>query len=253
MSCGPAGYEILRPGKGGEKAGNPNPIGQDSGEGPKNPIPGNLPPSAGIEVIYAGKSVTRIKVGTPVAVRPTVGTMDADDFGRSSCSNPGIVQADYDLGNDAKPSAKRSQGCEDLGVPHTFTKVGTFRLDLIVLSNENEQATAAMTLIVYEGAEPEDGGFRINAYPMIGTTTDDITFDGICDTTKGVKRITWNFGDAKTGEGARTLHRFETEGQFKVNARCETNDGKEDERHVVRGFLVDASTRTDDRQRGAHS
>ena len=226
MSCGPAGYEVLRPAKDGEKAGNPNPIIQDSSDKDKNVVASNLPPSAGIEVIYAGKSVTKIKVGTAVVVRPTKDTMDADDFGRSSCANPGIVQADYDLSNNAKPSAKRSQGCEELGVPYTFTKVGVLKLNLVVLTNENEQATAAMTLIVYDGAEPSDGGFRVNAHPMIGTTADDITFDGICDTKKGVKKITWNFGNSKTAEGARTTHRYTAEGQYVVNAKCETVDGK---------------------------
>jgi len=233
MSCGPAGYEILRPAKDGNNSGNPNPIVQDSSDADKNNVPHNLPPTAGLEVIYGGKSVTKIKVGTPVKVRPTADTMDADDYGRSSCANPGIVQADYDLGNDAKPTTKRDQGCEDLGVPHTFTKIGTFRLTLIVLTNENEQATAAMTLIVHDGTEPDDGGFRVNAHPMIGTVQNDITFDGICDTRKGVKKITWNFADASVGEGARVTHRYGAEGQYTVNAICESNDGKSWEAQVT--------------------
>jgi len=243
MSCGPAGYEILRPGKDGEKAGNPNPIVEDSSEAHKDNVPHNLPPSAGIEVMYAGKSVTKIKVGTPVTVRPTPDTMDADDYGRSSCANPGIVQADYDLGNDAKPVAKRTQGCEELGVPHTFAKTGIYKLGLVVLTNENEQATAAMSIIVYDGAEPDDGGFRVNAHPMIGTTADDITFDGICDSKKGVKAISWKFGDTKTGAGARVTHRYPVEGQYKVDAVCETTDGKTWEAQVTIVIIPGTSAR----------
>lgn len=239
VSCGPAGYEILRPGKDGEKSGEPTPITENSGDANKNNAPTNLPPTAGIEVIETadgnatGKSVTKVRINTKTIVRPTADTMDADDYGRSSCANPGIVQADYELPENAKAQAKRSQGCEDLGVPHTFTKAGTYLIKLVVLTNENEQATASMTLIVYEGNEPDDGGFKIKAHPMIGTTADDITFDGICNTKKGVKQITWKFGDSTTGAGSRTTHRYQKEGQYQVQATCETNDGKRWEAHIT--------------------
>lgn len=234
FSCRPASYEILKPGKNKKtnNSGDPNQVSPPDSRTEKPvappPITSNVPPTARVEVMVNGESVTRVHVGTPVQVRPSLDTVDPDDIGRSPCVNPGIVKADYDIAREEAKSAARSQGCEPLSVPHVFPREGRFEVTMIVTSNEDEKAVASMIVTVVKEGQPltgADGGFTIAADPMLTPKNQDVTFTGKCETVKKNK-ITWDFGDGKTGEGVVVKHPYEAEGQYRVEATCTDEDGK---------------------------
>lgn len=224
FSCRPASYEIIKPkkGKSGDKAGNPtNVVPDDGNPSPGTPAIDSAPPTARIEVIWQDQSVTKVRVNRPVEIRPTVDTVDPDDIGVSSCANPGIVKAEYDVGGLAKPTATRKLGCETLGVPYTFTTPGDYKIDMIVTSNENETAFASMTLRVVDETAPltEDGGFTIQAVPLLVKVGQEVDFSGFCRT-KQAHAIDWAYGDSAEGLGAATRHAYAVEGQYRVDATC---------------------------------
>lgn len=231
-SCRPAAYEVIRQKKNkkGNEQGGPQAIAPDQNdpnESAPPPIDGNVPPTAGLEVILNGQPVTIVRVNSSVTVKPTWDTLDPDDIGRSQCTNPGIVRAAYSLDNNAAPVAERVNGCEALSVPHVFTRTGEFELTMIVTSNENETAYASMTIVVVDETEPltGDGGLKITADPMLPSTGQIVTFTAVCDLKK-THSVTWTFGDGTTAQGKVVNHAYNREGQFRVDATCTDIDGK---------------------------
>lgn len=232
-SCRPAAYEIIRQkkSKNVSEQGGPNSIApeqKDPTDIAPPPVEGNVPPTAGIEVIWNGQSVTKVRVNSPVTIKPTWDTLDPDDIGRSQCTNPGIIRAAYNLDAGATPAAERAGGCETLAVPHVFTRTGEYEISLVVTSNEDETAFASMTIVVIDETAPlesVDGGLKISADPMVAGKGQVITFTAAC----GLKKkhtVTWNFGDGKTATGAIVKHSYDKEGQFRVEATCTDIDGK---------------------------
>jgi hypothetical protein len=239
-SCRPAQYEIIRDknGKSTNKPVKPVTDGEDPSRtgtprdapaGPEDqPIEGNVPPTARVEVIWKSESVTRVKVNEPVDIRPSLDTVDPDDIGVSNCVNPGIVKAEYEIGEGGeKRIAERSRGCEPLSVPYVFTATGDYLISMLVTSNENEPAWATMTLRVFEGdtPPPEDGGFTIRAQPMLTGIGQVVTFWGTCTLGK-VQVITWQFGDGGSATGRVVTHAYQSTGQYQVDATCTDETGR---------------------------
>lgn len=212
-ACKQAGYQVLKPG-----LENPN-----SFDGFKT-----VPPTARVEVIDRGVSVTWIYAGSRVDIRPSADTLDADYVGKSTCDNPGIVMASYDLGNGAKPSVKRDN-CDTLAtVGQTFTTPGDYVIKLQVTSQDNETANASMTLRVVDKSVPAsqvEGGFTIHAKPLLANINAPVTFTGICEL-KGKLTINWDYGDQAAGAGAVTQHSYTKAGQYFVQATCSSDSGK---------------------------
>ncbi len=237
-SCRPASYEILKPKKGHDVRPNGNPeqvnppagntVPPATGTPPGTPTStpttsgDNAAPTARVEVIWKNESVVKVRVNEPTIIRPTADTVDPDDVGKSPCANPGIVKAAYDVGHEAAPSAERASGCEPLSVPYTFTKTGDYEITMVVTSNENETATAKMTVTVIAADAPlydGDGGFTITADPMIGGKDQVFTFTGYC-ALKKEHVITWEFGDGKGGEGVVVTHAYAELGPHDVKGHC---------------------------------
>ncbi len=245
FSCRPASYEVIKPKKKHKTSekGDPNGVTPPEGEtkGPEAPTPleGNVPPTARVEVILNNKSVVKVKVGEPVQVRPSYDTLDPDDIGKSDCTNPGIVKADYGIENGESPSADRGETCDTLAVPYTFNQVGDFEISMTVTSNENEKAVASMILTVVDANAPEtdDGGFTITADPMVAGIGQLVTFVGDCKTTQTFV-ITWDFGDGATGAGVSVTHGYKEIGQKRVEATC-TEEGGKARKAVVTVVVID--------------
>lgn len=232
-SCRPASYEIIKPkkNKNVSEKGDPNSISPDQGdkgESAPPPILTNVPPTARMEVIWNNQSVTKVRVNSPVSVKPSYDTLDPDDIGISQCTNPGIVKSEYTLDYQNNLAAVRTNGCETLAVPYTFTRTGEFEISMIVTSNENETAIASMTIVVVgenESLTAGDDGLVISADPMVAGKGQIITFTGSC----GLKKkhaITWDFGDGTSATGSTVKHSFDKESQFRVEATCTDEDGK---------------------------
>ncbi len=245
FSCRPASYELIKPKKkhNTSEKGDPNsvtpPEGETKGPDAPPPIEGNVPPTARVEVILNNKSVTKVKVGQPVSIRPSYDTLDPDDIGKSDCANPGIVRADYGIEEGGSPNADRGDTCGTLAVPYTFDQVGEFEVSMTVTSNENEKAVASMILTVVDANAPEsdDGGFTITADPMLAGIGQLVTFIGDCKTTKAFV-ITWDFGDGATGSGITVTHGYAEVGQKRVEATC-TEEGGKARKAVVTIVVID--------------
>ncbi len=236
-SCKPAGYEIIRDNK-GNSSGNPENL---SPETPDTPAL-NLAPTARVEVIKDTWSVTMIRVGMPVTIRPSLDTWDLDDVGKSSCTNPGIIDATFTIGTEGQKNVKRSGGCESLSIPWTFTKPGTLKIDLVVTSNEGETARASMTLVVTSNASEDrvGGGLTIHADPIVQVVGQPIKFTARCDAA-GTNKITWDFGSGQTGEGVSPTKAFDRAGPVEVTATCVTSTGKT-YTAMITIVIVDAGT-----------
>jgi len=227
LSCRPASYEILRPKKGTADNGPP-PSSSTVPPVSQPPVgPSNLPPTARVEVIWNGSPVTKVQVNQPVQVRPSYDTVDPDYIGKSNCANPGITRADYDIGHQATPTAQRTQGCEDLAVPYTFTQPGDYQVSMVVTSQDNQQATASMTLHVVDANTPltDNGGFTITADPLLSSIGQPVTFIGYCQTSLPYT-ITWQFGDNSTGTGVTVVHNYAAAGQYRLDATCTEQSGR---------------------------
>ena len=92
-ACKQAGYEVLKP-------GNQNSNSFDSSK--------TLAPTARVEVLDRGVSVTWTYVGNRVEIKPTEDTLDPDYIGKEACQNPGLIAANYDLSNGATPAVQRT-------------------------------------------------------------------------------------------------------------------------------------------------
>lgn len=234
ISCRPAEYEIIR-GKGGNRGGEPVAPFLDPNAplppGSSNPsplIPDNMPPTARVEVIWNDAPVNRVRVNENVEIRPSLDTVDPDDVGVVSCVNPGIIKAEYDVGvGGDKRLSERHQGCEPLGIPYRFTSPGNYEIALLVTSNENETAMAMMTLHVYDGntPPPNQGGFTIQAHPMLVGVGQAVNFWGACNLGQ-TQVITWQFGDGGTATGAVVSHGYQAIGQYRVEAICTDETGR---------------------------
>lgn len=231
LSCRPAQYEIIR-GQTGGSPGDPSAPFVNPGTTPpptmNTPVvPNNMPPTARIEVIWNNEPVTRVKINENVEIRPSLDTVDPDDVGVVSCVNPGIIKAEYDIGMGGdKRIAERQRGCEPLGVPYRFTTPGSYEISLIVTSNENETAWATMTVLVFDGNTPpaNQGGFTIQAHPLLVGIGEAVNFWGTC-TLGQTQVINWQFGDGGTATGPVVTHVYQSIGQYRVDAVCTDETG----------------------------
>jgi hypothetical protein len=154
-ACKQAGYQVLKPGM----------INSNSFDASKA-----MAPTARVEVIDRGISVTWVYAGTRFDVRPTTDTLDPNYVGKSTCENPGIIAADYDLGISKKTSVKRTS-CSSLATTgHVFNTPGDYVIKMTVKSEDNEMAISTMTLrVVDKSITPSqvEGGFTIHAKPLL--------------------------------------------------------------------------------------
>jgi PKD repeat protein len=221
MGCRQAIYEIVKPASNSEG----DPERQDfKGEG--NPgSPNGSGPTARVEVVWNGKSVTQVKVNEPTIIRPSTDTLDPDDIGKSDCTNPGIVKATYQIAQEASPAVDRGVRCEPLSTPYTFKTEGVYVISMTVTSNEGETAVASMTLrVVNEQNQNDFGGFTITANPLLAKVNQNIQFEGIC-TTPAAKVIRWKFADGAEGEGVTTSHAYGKSGSYLIQAQCQETTG----------------------------
>ncbi len=211
-ACKQAGYQVLNPGL----------LQPNNFEAPKSSAP-----TARVEVIDRGVSVTWIYVGTHVDIRPTADTLDPDYVGKDKCANPGIIAADYDLGAE-KPAVKRD-ACSTLATTDkVFATAGEFVIKMTVKSQDNEQSEATMTLRVIDKSTPKDqieGGFTIHAKPMLVGINQPVVFTGICEL-KGRLTTAWDYADKATGVGAVTQHGYAAIGSYLVKSTCTSDSGK---------------------------
>lgn len=212
-ACKQAGYQVLRPGT----------VTPQTFDGNKT-----IPPTARVEVIDQGVSVTWTYVGNKVDIRPTLDTLDPDYLGKSNCENPGIIQAAFDSGNGKKPVIDRLD-CASLTVKEeTYSQPGDYLIQMQVKSQDNEIAWASMTLrVVAKGTTREDieGGFTIHAKPLLAGINQPIAFTGICEL-KGVLTISWDFADGSKADGAALQHPYAKAGQYRVTALCRNDAGR---------------------------
>ena len=212
-ACKQAGYQVLKPGL----------ITANSFDASKT-----MAPTARVEVIDRGVSVTWVYAGTRVDIKPSSDTLDPNYIGKSDCENPGIISANYLLGTQSNPSVKRS-GCSSLATTgHTFKTPGDYIIKMTVNSEDNESAIATMTLrVVDKSVTPSqvEGGFTIHAKPLLVGINQPVTFTGICEL-KGKLTISWDYGDARDGVGAVTQHSYAASGQYVVNAKCSNDAGR---------------------------
>jgi hypothetical protein len=212
ISCKAAEYEVLRPSKNNEQTITGGP---------------SIPPTARLEAIDRGVSVTWVYVGTAVEFRPTVDTVDPDYLNNSACTNPGIVQASYNLGDGTTPIINRP-GCESLSVQsHVFQQPGVYNVTMEVLSQDNERAYGSMVFKVIPQGTPKEqieGGFTIHGVPLLAGIGQNVTFTGICEL-QGQRTINWDFGDSQVATGDTSTHAYTAPGQYIVKATCQSSNG----------------------------
>jgi hypothetical protein len=212
-ACKQAGYEVLKPGLLN---------GNDFGD------PKTMAPTARVEVIDRGVSVTWVYAGTHVDIRPSADTLDGDYIGKETFENPGIIAADYDLGNKTTPTVTRVNGSTLAALNQVYTTPGDYLVKMTVKSKDNEQAIATMTLRVVDKSVPAsqiEGGFTIHAKPILVELNKPVTLTGICEL-KGRLTISWNYADSATGAGAVTQHSYSKIGSYLVNATCASDSSK---------------------------
>lgn len=212
-ACKQAGYQVLKPGI----------ASQNNFDGAAT-----IPPTARVEVMDRGVSVTWTYVGNHVDIRPSNDTLDPDYLGKEDCDHPGLIAAEYDLGNGVKPTINR-ENCSTLASSdQVFNSPGDYVITMVVKSKDNEQAKASMTLRVVDRSTPVsqvEGGFTIHGRPLLVGLNQPIIFTGICEL-KGKLIISWDYADGGNGVGSVTQHGYAHEGQYVVNATCSSQSGK---------------------------
>ena len=216
-SCNQASYHVLLPAQNGIEP-------QNLGNNDSQP----LAPTARVEVIFNNGSVTTVTVGAVTTIQPSNDTVSPNFIATSSCTNPGIVRADYTIKTatgDVPIAAVRSPGaCDSLSVPYTFKTAGDYPITMMVTDENNLTATASMTLTVLDGSK-NDGGFTIAAVPMLTQPTKPIAFTSYCFMPSGFT-IAWDFGDGTTAGGISAAHPYSQIGQYTAHATCTSADTK---------------------------
>jgi len=214
-------------GQGAEDKGSETPpiIEPNKPSASPSPVkPASQLPTAGLEAYVNGNIVTSVVVGTNVVLRPTASTIDPDNADVTDCDNDGIVEAAYSIEGGSTPLVvKRNGSCTPLSTSMVFDSVGTIRIQLKVKSDEAEEATAELTLIVAHAVSGQDQlpneGFRIEADPLLTDVNSPIKFKAFCVDNNNV-RISWDFADGKSDSGLSPSHPFASAGQFVVKATC---------------------------------
>jgi hypothetical protein len=216
-ACNQASYHVLAPAQNGIEPQN---LGNTESE--------PLAPTARVEVVFNNGSVTTVAVGAATTIQPSNDTVSPNFIATSSCTNPGIVRADYTIKTqtgDIPVSAVRSPGaCDSLSVPYTFKTAGDYPITMIVTDENNLTATASMTLTVLDGSK-NDGGFTIAAVPMLTQPTKPIAFTSYCFMPSGFT-VAWDFGDGATAGGISATHAYGQIGQYTARATCTSADTK---------------------------
>ena len=112
-------------------------------------VPGG--PIAGIEVVQDNVVVTTITIGKHVTIRPTSWTKSTAS--KSSCPNPGIIDAVWTIGSRSPMEVKRTgtADCAALSIGGTFTSAGSVKIQLDVLTDEGSGTNATATYTVGGG------------------------------------------------------------------------------------------------------
>ncbi len=216
VSCKQADYEVLGP-------GSEPVVGEPFGPNSKT-----IPPSARLEAVNKGVSVTWAFVGSKVSFRPSADSLDLDYIDKSTCPNPGLSKAEYEVTGSPKIAVERTDCTKLDSQERTFDKPGEYPVTLKVTSADGETAFASMTLkILAVGTKREDieGGFTVHAKPIFAKEAQNIQFTGICEL-KGRLTIAWDFGDSEKGSGLVSEHAYAKRGQYRVNATCTNETGK---------------------------
>jgi hypothetical protein len=183
-------------------------------------------PTAGIEVVLDGKVVSQVPKGKEVILRPTSDTRDGDDPARSDCAHPGIVEANYTISGSTQLNTKSKDGCTKLEVTHIFTEAGSIQVELKVVSDESESATASTTVGVIDdkpNAQPE-ASLTISAKPLEAAIDESISFSAVCAGKNPPVSISWDFGDQSKAVGKDASHAYDKSGSFKVTATCKIDE-----------------------------
>jgi len=210
-ACKQAGYQVLRP-------GTQTPQDFDGSS--------TIPPTARLEVIDQGVSVTWTYVGKQVEVKPSADTVDPDYLGKSNCENQGIIEATYDLANGSKPVVARTD-CAKLSTAVTYDQPGDYLITMQVKSQDQEIAWASMTLKVVAKGTARDqiqGGFTIHAKPILTNVGTVVTFNAVCEL-EGQQTVQWDFADGGKAEGVVTTHTYANPGQYRISAVCKNEQG----------------------------
>lgn len=126
------------------------------------------------------------------------------DASKSSDPNGGTLSYAWNFGDGATGTGVQPT--------HTYTKAGTFTVQLTLTDTLGGSATANTTATITTLANPvaAAGG------PYTGTTGQPVSFDGSgsSDPNGGTLTYAWNFGDGGTGAGAKVTHTYASSGTY---------------------------------------
>ncbi|MFT3943703.1 MAG: PKD domain-containing protein [Ancrocorticia sp.] len=105
---------------------------------------------------------------------------------------------------------------------HTYTAAGSYNVKLTVTDNRGVTASVTKAVVVTEA---------VNAAPVaeFSSSVDglDVAFDGSAssDADGSIASYAWNFGDGKTGTGAKPSHKYAAAGTYNVTLTVTDNRG----------------------------
>jgi PKD repeat protein len=120
-----------------------------------------------------------------------------------------ITSLDWNFGDDTPIVHSTSRI-----TTHTFSRTGTFVVNLVVTDSANRIAAHSATVTVGSGAPTASFTFAV-----INAATHTMGFDGSGSTAQGGATIVsyaWTFGDTTSGAGQTTTHSYPAAGTFTV-------------------------------------
>tara|TARA_B100000949_G_C14288169_1_gene455509 strand:- start:4605 stop:7619 length:3015 start_codon:yes stop_codon:yes gene_type:complete len=116
---------------------------------------------------------------------------------------------------------------------HTYTKAGTYKVELTVEDEEGLKDTQSITITVNE-RQNEAPTARLSASPTSGEAPLDVQFKGSDSSDDDeIETYTWDFKDGSTATSPNPSHTFDNPGTYQVSLTVKDSDGSTDTKTIT--------------------
>lgn len=154
------------------------------------------------------------------------------DGGNSQSIKGKIISYEWDFGDGSGLQSGRS-------VSHTFNRPGNYQVKLTVKDDIDKEVTSSVNVEIKGASAFPEAKIKTDIAPnedgqIKGEIPFKVTFDasGSSDEDGDIVDYEWDFGDQKSGTGAKVTHTFEAAGAYSVSLTVKDSEEQEDKASI---------------------